>query len=139
MNIIDLPFNAFLGIEATEAGGELQLPDDPRYTNHVGTVHASALYSLAEAASGSFLLSHPSIDIEKVGALLRKSSIKYRRPSIGRIRSRTRCSNEAMGQMLAGLAKRGRAKILIEVDLLDDEDQIVATTTLEWFVADLPS
>ena len=139
MNITDLPFNAFLGIEVTADGDELQLPDDSRFTNHVGTVHAGALYSLAEAASGSFLLSHPSVDVEKVGALLRESSIKYRRPASGRIRSQTRCSDEAIEQMHAALAKRGRAKLLIEVDLLDDEDQVVASANLDWFASHLPT
>ena len=139
MNITDLPFNTFLGLEAIEDGGELRLPDHPRFTNHVGTVHASALYSLAEAASGSFLLSHPSVDVGKVGALLRESSIKYRRPASGCIRSCTRCSDDALNQMHAGLDRRGRAKILIEVDLLDEEDQVVASAKLEWFASHLPT
>ena len=59
MDVTDLPFNALIGIERAEANNALlRLPSDPRYLNHLGSVHASALLALAEASSGEFLLRH---------------------------------------------------------------------------------
>ena len=53
MDITLIPFNALVGIEYADAEGALlQLPSDPRYLNHIGTVHASAMLALAEASSG---------------------------------------------------------------------------------------
>ena len=44
MDVTDLPFNALIGIERAEANNALlRLPSDPRYLNHLGSVHASAL------------------------------------------------------------------------------------------------
>ena len=57
MDITELPFNAFIGMEhAGDLAGGLRLPADSRYTNHLGTVHASAIMALAEAASGKLLV-----------------------------------------------------------------------------------
>ena len=54
MKITDLPFNQLIGITAAEKDdGMLCLPNDVRYTNHLGTVHASALLALAEATSST--------------------------------------------------------------------------------------
>ena len=50
MNVADVPFNRFLGLRLN--GSVLALPADPKYQNHLGGVHASAQFSLAEAASG---------------------------------------------------------------------------------------
>ena len=44
MDVTALPFNRFLGLEkgASESGLLVSLPPSPQYTNHLGTVHASA-------------------------------------------------------------------------------------------------
>jgi len=52
MNVAQIPFNAFIGIERAQGSERLlALPEHPRYLNHLGTVHASALLALAEASS----------------------------------------------------------------------------------------
>ena len=51
MNVTQLPFNRLLGLElgADDNSSLVCLPDGPQYTNHLGTVHASALLAVAEA------------------------------------------------------------------------------------------
>src|SRR5687768_16586134 len=60
VDVTGLPFNRLIGLEA--GGPEDQflvsLPGLPQYTNHLGTVHASALLAVAEAGSGAFLVRH---------------------------------------------------------------------------------
>jgi len=48
LKITDLPFNRFIGID--KSGENISLTKHDRLLNHVGTLHASALYGLAEAA-----------------------------------------------------------------------------------------
>src|ERR1035438_8092756 len=65
MDVSAIPFNRFLGLRAGDTA--LTLPADPKYHNHLGTVHAGAQFSLAEAASGQWLLDrfgegHPLVD-----------------------------------------------------------------------------
>jgi len=54
VDVSSIPFNRFLGLRAD--GAILTLPADANYLNHLGTVHASAQFALAEAASGQWLL-----------------------------------------------------------------------------------
>jgi len=60
MDVTALPFNRFLGLEkgASKSGLLVSLPASAQYTNHLGTVHASALLAVAEAGSAEFLLQH---------------------------------------------------------------------------------
>src|SRR5712692_3405735 len=53
MDVTALPFNRLLGLEPAPSGSGflVSLPDGPQYTNHLGTVHASALLAAAEAGS----------------------------------------------------------------------------------------
>ena len=55
MKITDLPFNWLIDIKlSADTAYLLSLDDKENDTNHLGTVHASALFSLAEATSGHF-------------------------------------------------------------------------------------
>ena len=60
MHVTDLAINRALGMQlASEGSGHiLEMPESPLLLNHVGTVHASAQFALAEASSGEFLLRH---------------------------------------------------------------------------------
>lgn len=53
-----VPFATFTGVRLTELtreGAVAEIPDDPRYNNHLGTVHAGALFLAAEVAcAGAF-------------------------------------------------------------------------------------
>ena len=112
MEVTQLPYNKFLGLE-THEGGRLTLPDDSRYTNHLGTVHAGALFSLAEASSGQFLLRSVYLDPKAVVVVLRSAEIKYRRPARGRILSRCRCTLDELETLQKSLASRGRATVTV--------------------------
>jgi hypothetical protein len=56
MNVLDLPFNKILLIKKSDLPDTiLMLEDREKYQNHLGTMHASAQYALAEASSGEIL------------------------------------------------------------------------------------
>ena len=58
MNVLELPFNKILLIKKSdEPDTILMLEDSVKYQNHLGTIHASAQYALAEATSGEILKS----------------------------------------------------------------------------------
>ena len=57
MNVFELPFNKYIGLEkSSDTDHLLMLSEKEDYLNHLSTVHASALFALAEATSGFFLL-----------------------------------------------------------------------------------
>ena len=89
MDVSKLPFNQLIGLVPADppTGALLELPADRRMGNHLGTVHASAIFGLAEAASGQFLANLLSTRKEKLLPVLRRSQMKYRRPGEGVLRA----------------------------------------------------
>ena len=136
MKITDLPFNKFIGIEVSEREGfALSLPDDKKYTNHLGTVHASALLALAEASSGDYLIAQLNDIGFEVVPVVRRMEAKFKKPAHGCIFSKVKVPDEKRGDFLEALRKKERALIEIEVDVFDASDSHAVTATVEWFVA----
>jgi acyl-coenzyme A thioesterase PaaI-like protein len=138
IEITQLPFNQLVGIEkcTDKEGGIFQLPQDGKYSNHLDTVHASALFSLAEASSGQFLIDHIKLpDTEKIVPLLRRADIKYRKPATGRILSRGDYIEEDWKVFHDTFDRRKRALIAFRIDLLDLDDRVLAQAKFEWFIA----
>jgi acyl-coenzyme A thioesterase PaaI-like protein len=136
MDVTQLPFNRFVGLESApgDSGFLVTLPDGPQYGNHLGTVHASALLAVAEAASGAFLiqqLGSPSGFIPVV----RRLEAKFRKPARGRVSAR--CSNlsEVTAAWLAELAGRGRLIAPVAIEVVDNAGAVVLTAVVEWFIA----
>ena len=136
MNITDLPFNSFIGItRSQEEGSVLSLPNDPRYTNHLGTVHASALLALAEATSGDYLIRElGDIDFE-VLPVVRRLEAKFRKPAFGAVFSKMNVSDEKKEAFTSALKSKGRGLLEIPVDVYDGEATHVLSAVVEWFVA----
>lgn len=136
MNITDLPFNQFIGVEPSPREGfALSLPAGERYTNHLGTVHASALMALAEATSGEVLLraiGHIEVPIVPV---VRRFECKFRKPANGSIAARAAIPDETRDQLLADIRTKRRGSIEITVDVHDETDLHCLSATVEWFIA----
>jgi len=138
MDITHLPFNHFIGIEKCEGNTEgiFQLSADPKYLNHVGTVHASALYALAEASSGEFLSRNLNIELENIFPILRRADIKYRKPATGQIYATGVYNEEDWDKFHETYQKKKRALIAFQINLLNAEQIEVATAIYEWFVTE---
>ncbi len=136
MDITQLPFNQFIGIEncVENIDGIFQLPADPKYLNHVKTVHASALFALAEASSGEFLSRNLNIDRTKAFPILRRSEIKYRKPATGHVYTKGVYKENDWNKFHETYNIKMRALIAFQIEILDDNKIIVATAGFEWFV-----
>jgi hypothetical protein len=136
MKITELPFNQFIGITASEKDGTaLTLPGEPRYTNHLGTVHASALLALAEASSGDYLLKEFAHLGFEVVPVVRRLEAKFRKPAFGAIFSKVNVAPAQREAFLSVLTQKGRALLEIMVDVFDEKDTHALAVTVEWFIA----
>src|ERR1044071_8013305 len=92
MHVTDLAMNKTLGMQLAPAGSNhiLEMSESPLLLNHVGTVHASAQFALAEASSGEFLLRYLGDAQSQVFAVLRTTEVKFRKPAHGALRATTR-------------------------------------------------
>lgn len=136
MDITALPFNRLIGLERAAADGALlALPNDLRYTNHLGTVHASALLALAEATSGEYLIQQMREIDFAVLPVVRRVEAKFRKPAQGAVSSRAQVAPEKRDEFVATLRTRGRALIEIAIDVHDEHGTHALAATIEWFVA----
>jgi len=134
MDVVQLPFCALIGVQRA-ADGALSLPGDAKYGNHLGTVHAGALLTLAETASGDFLLREFGDVGLPVVPVVRRLEAKFRKPAQGAVRAVATLAPEAKAEFLAALTTKGRALIVVTVDVTDEHGAHALSATIEWFVA----
>lgn len=133
-SVTELPFNRYIGLQtASTAEKLLQLPAGEQYANHLGTVHASALLALTEASSGEYLLRHFGSSAGVV-PVVRRLEAKFRKPANGTVTSAASATPDALAQLDADLAAKGRALISIAVELHDTSGAHALSATVEWFI-----
>lgn len=134
MNVTQIPFNKFIGIGVTGKNDELSLAQSTNLANHLGTVHASAQFALAEACSGAFLLRrYPDLS-DQVVPVVRKADIKFKKPATSDLTATASVSTEDEEKFMAQFEKKGRGTIPVAVKVEDRDGVVTATADYEWFV-----
>jgi acyl-coenzyme A thioesterase PaaI-like protein len=131
-----VPFAGFLGLEVTSvAAGEavVVLPERPELTNHVGSQHAGALFTAAEAASGAAFVGAFAERMGDVTPLARGAEISYEKIAKGPIEASAKLGVPA-AEALATLDAEGKVVFPCEIELTDADGQRVATATVQWHV-----
>jgi acyl-coenzyme A thioesterase PaaI-like protein len=135
IDVTKIPFNRDLGmVHSNQSDAIFMFPADARYHNHLGTFHAAVIFTLAEAAGGEFLQRYFSSLIDDVGAVVRRSEVKYRRPATSSIHGRATAKPADLDSVLDQLERRGRAVVTVEVKISDESGALVMTSSFEWFV-----
>jgi uncharacterized protein (TIGR00369 family) len=131
-----VPFAGFLGLEITSVGeGEAvaRLPERSELTNHVGSQHAGALFTVAEAASGAAFVGAFAERMGDVTPLARAAEISYEKIAKGPIDASAKLG-VAKDEALATLDAEGKVVFPCEIELTDSSGQRVATATVQWHV-----
>jgi uncharacterized protein (TIGR00369 family) len=131
-----VPFAGFLGLEITSVGeGEAvaRLPERSELTNHVGSQHAGALFTVAEAASGAAFVGAFAERMGDVTPLARAAEISYEKIAKGPIDASAKLG-VPKDEALATLDAEGKVVFPCEIELTDSSGQRVATATVQWHV-----
>ncbi|WP_067657803.1 YiiD C-terminal domain-containing protein [Nocardia harenae] len=130
-----IPFGTHVGTEITEIGPEravVEIPAGGPTTNHMGTVHAGALFTAADIAGAAAFVGAAASRLYRVQRLvLRGASVRYKRPAAGRIRAVASVEPEAVAGVLASTVGE-RFEIVIPAALLDDADVLVAEFSFDY-------
>ncbi|MEO0608531.1 MAG: DUF4442 domain-containing protein [Pseudomonadota bacterium] len=132
----NVPYAKHSGIELLEIAeghGSAQLPDSQETKNHMGTQHAGALFTLAEAASGAASVSLFADKILMVKAAISSANIEYLRGARGVIRAFGKLQRSGQ-DILAEFSQEGRVKYTVHVTLLDAKEREVAKMDVHWSV-----
>ena len=137
MDVTALPFNRLIGLEqlSPESGFLVLLPPGLQYTNHLGTVHASALFAVAEAASGVFLFRQFGEAATEFVPVVRRAEAKFRRPAQGRVRARSTVAADEILRWKSELTNRDRLSAAVTIEVVDESETVVLSAIVEWFIA----
>ena len=102
--------------------------------NHLGTIHASVQFALAEAGSGEYLLRELGEAQDQAFAVLRTSTVKFRKPAHGALRARAQFADTNAPALFAELASRGRALVAILVEVADAQGVVTMSGQFDWFL-----
>ncbi len=131
-----VPFARHTGVRLVRVGdGEAVavLPDEPFTKNHVGSQHAGALFTLAEAASGAAMAGALAPMILEVRPLVRTARATYRKLAKGEITA-TATTGRPADELRVALERDGRVEFEVAVTMRDALDVEVATLDVEWVV-----
>jgi acyl-coenzyme A thioesterase PaaI-like protein len=133
MQIDEIPFNTFLGLQREPEGGEfaVSLPADTRYNNHLGIVHAAAQLAVAEAASGDWMLRNFGGRAEEFIAVVRRMETKFKQPARGKILGKATAMD---AELAADFATRRAISFSLRVEVFDEAGAQTLTGAVEWFI-----
>jgi acyl-coenzyme A thioesterase PaaI-like protein len=93
-------------------------------SNHIGTMYAGALFTLAEAPAGGLFLT--SFDVAKFYPVLKEQSIRYRRPARTDVTIEVRMDEDEIARIAAEAEAEGKCEFVLEAELKDATGEVVA-------------
>jgi uncharacterized protein (TIGR00369 family) len=134
-----VPFAAHVGIgirEIGEGSATTVLEQTQSTSNHIATMHAGALFTLAEAASGTAMA---GLFFERLGGLrpvAASSTIDFVKPARGAITATAQVGGSKPA-LLAALDAEGKVRFPVAVLMEDAKGREVARMTVDWHVSAL--
>lgn len=135
MHSEEIPFNKFVGLKiSSKEGMLLELPENDQYCNHLGTVHASAQFTLAEASSGEFLLNTFPDLVDTTIPVVRDVEVKFRKPAYGKLYAKAECPKEEIDSVRGKLEKRGFVRLQVKISVVDKKEVVVMKAKVDWVI-----
>ena len=92
--------------------------------NHIGSMYAGALFTLAEIPGGALFLT--SFDVSKFYPIVKEMNLRFRRPATGDIVVEARLSAEEIERLQGEAQANGKAEYVLELQLTDGSGEVVA-------------
>lgn len=131
-----VPFATVTGVELVEVSperGVARLAKRPEVENHIQTMHAGAMFTLGEAASGAALGGVLGDQLMAARPVAADASIKYLKTGKTDLTA-TATANSDAETIRKELADVGKVVFDIKVAIKDAEDVTVAEMVVNWHV-----
>lgn len=129
----DLPFQKLLGVHRGRHG-RMELVLGESVKNHLGNMHASAQFALAEISSGDCLGQQFPQWRDRVVAVVRRAEIKYSSPVETELQAYAHIEEDEQQRFLQQLENKGRALVSVHVELKDRQGALATKAVYQWFV-----
>jgi len=129
-----VPMVGTLNIEYLELNADhalLRMPDQPEYHNHIGGIHAGAMFTLAETASGAIVLAEFGDKFDSVVPLAVQATIRYLKVAMGPLTAEA-TMNATVDEVLADLESGTRPEFTVDVAIRDESGTQTGAMTIIW-------
>ena len=92
--------------------------------NHIGSMYAGALFTLAEIPGGALFLT--SFDASQFYPIVKEMNLRFRRPATGDIVVEARLGAEEIERLQSEAQANGKAEYVLELQLTDGSGEVVA-------------
>jgi thioesterase domain-containing protein len=92
--------------------------------NHIGSMYAGALFTLAEIPGGALFLT--SFDAQRFYPIVKEMNLRFRRPATGDIRVEASLADEEIQRLQKQATEEGKAEYVLQLQLTDDSGEVVA-------------
>jgi thioesterase domain-containing protein len=116
-------------VELRDRYTKLSLPLEPNL-NHIGTMYAGSLFSLAEFSGGVMFAA--SFDITKYFPIVKEMSIRYRRPAATAVTLEVSLSPERVEKIRAMAEENGKADYSMDLELKDETGEVCSIVHGTW-------
>ena len=93
--------------------------------NHIGTMYAGVLFSVAEMLGG--VLAQATFDGSRYAPIVKGADIRFLRPARTGVRASTALSADEVARVTAAADENGKADYVLETQVVDEEGTVVAT------------
>lgn len=91
--------------------------------NHIGSMYAGALFTLAEIPGGALFLT--SFDTARFYPIIKDMSLRFRRPATGDIWVEASLTEDEIQHLQKQATEEGKAEYVLELQLIDDSGEVV--------------
>ena len=129
MTTRSIPFAERAGIDLVEfkrGHVKMKIPLEPN-KNHIGTMYAGALFTLAEIPGGAIFMS--AFDMTKFFPIVAEMTIKYLKPATTDIYVEVTMSEDEIERITKEATDNGKSTFILEKELKDENGVVVAITT----------
>ncbi|MGE8496620.1 MAG: YiiD C-terminal domain-containing protein [Pseudomonas sp.] len=92
--------------------------------NHIGSMYAGALFTLAEIPGGALFLT--SFDVQRFYPVIKEMNLRFRRPATGDIQVEARLDAEQIERLQREATEHGKAEFPLDLELTDATGEVVA-------------
>jgi thioesterase domain-containing protein len=134
-----IPVLEHMGLEVIEAApgrAAARVPIDGN-GNHVGTMYAGVLFSVAEMLGGA--LSLATFDPARFYPIVKDLRIDFRRPATSAVTARTSLEEAEIDRVLADVDREGKGQFVLRSELTDEDGTVVASTEGTYQIRPHPS
>lgn len=131
-----VPYAAYTGVEIVEVGAgsaQARLPRRADVENHIQTMHAGAIFTLGEAASGAAMAGLLSEHIFAIRPVAASATIDYLKTGKSDLVADARTNVSASDAQRALLAD-GKIEFVVNVDITDADGNAIARMVVNWHV-----